>query len=107
MSIEIQRGDSQFELVEQYTSASFWIEGWPTWLHALFVGFVSIVSLAMFSVCMAVCSTKYKFIRSIVLHPSWSVVAGLVVGKYLITDFLLRNVKPIRLAGQSHVELVS
>jgi photosystem II stability/assembly factor-like uncharacterized protein len=57
----------------------------------------SIVFALLLNALLVVLATRFKYIRNIILHPVGANLIGLVVGKYLIIDFLIRFVPVIRI----------
>jgi hypothetical protein len=76
--------DSNLRLGPQ---APLWVRLSPYLLGLILLSNIILVLLA----------TRYKLARRIILHPVGANLIGLVIGKYLIIDFLIRFVPAIRL----------
>ena len=52
----------------------------------------------VFNFALVILAIPVTWVRTVILHPVGSAVIGLIVGKYLIIDFLTRFVYPIKMA---------
>jgi photosystem II stability/assembly factor-like uncharacterized protein len=77
-----------------YESTTFYTVGPPFWYKTL----LAFIGIIIFNTVLILLAIPYRFFRRIMLHPVGSALAGLVVGKYLFTDFLIRFVVPVKLA---------
>src|SRR5262249_7814141 len=62
------------------------------WWKPLIVYGLAVVGL---NFCLLLLAIPFPWVRRVMLHPVGSAVLGLVVGKYLLTDALIRFVQPI------------
>ena len=77
-----------------FRSDSFYVKGRPIWQLAAF-GILTLLGVNLFLVVLAI---RVRWVRWMILHPSGSLVVGLGLGKYLLIDWVIRFVKPIKLA---------
>lgn len=83
---------SETEIV--LTTDGFYIVGRPLWQKGVaLAGAVLVFNLFLFLLAVPI-----TWIRTVVLHPAGSNAVGLVFGKYLLTDWLIRFVHPLKLA---------
>lgn len=73
---------------------TFYISGRPPW-HFV-VGAVGGLLLA--NLLLVLIATRSRWLRGVILSPVGASLVGLVVGRYLIIEPLVRHVRPIRLA---------
>lgn len=84
--------DSFPDRVFVFETESFYVSGRPWWHSALAMG-IGVLGLNVLLILLAVFWTP---IRTLMLHPWGSNAIGLVLGKYLVTDLLLRYCAPLR-----------
>jgi len=77
-----------------FESPSMFMVAPPLW----YTGLKILGAILGFNLVMVFLSIPIPWVRRVMLHPVGSAVLGLIVGKYLITDFLTRFVYPIKLA---------
>jgi hypothetical protein len=77
-----------------FTSPKFIMVGLSTWRKTLYAALgVVVLNLLLF-----LGATRIRWLRTVVLSPVGSAVFGLVLGKYLLTDWMIRFVRPLKLA---------
>lgn len=81
-------------VVAIFESEPILLHGLNAWQMVLLAGLgVTALNLLLF-----VSATRVRWIRTMVLHPVGSAAVGLLLGKYLLTDWLIRFVLPLKLA---------
>lgn len=75
-------------------SRPFPLHGLNVWQKTL-VGALGVIGL---NLLLFVSATRVRWLRTIVLHPVGAAALGLIVGKFLLTDLLIRFVHPLKLA---------
>jgi hypothetical protein len=73
---------------------SFRYEGFSSWRLAA----AGVLSLLLLNVVLVLAATRIRWLRGAILSPLGSNLVGLVVGKYLVIEPIIRYVRPIRLA---------
>jgi hypothetical protein len=73
---------------------TFYPAGRPWWHLAL----AGAAALLLANLLLVLAATRNRWLRGVILSPLGSNLVGLVVGKYLVIEPLVRHVRPIRLA---------
>lgn len=78
----------------QLETTVFHVLGRPWWHRAL----LALVSVLLLNVLLVIFATRSSWLRRLILDPVGSHVVGLVAGKYLVIDALVKYVRPLKLA---------
>jgi photosystem II stability/assembly factor-like uncharacterized protein len=94
LRIEAHFPHPSLPVVATFETKPFYMHDRPLWLKALWgTAFVLIVNLALFFLAIWI-----PWVRSIVLHPIGSFIIGAAAGKFILTDWMIRFVLPLKLA---------
>jgi hypothetical protein len=80
--------------VALFTSSPFTMVGPSAWTKAAFTA----LGVVLLNLLLFLGATRIRWLRTVALHPVGSAVFGLVLGKYLLTDWMIRFVRPLKLA---------
>lgn len=73
---------------------AFHVRGRPAWQIAA----AGVAGLLLLNLLLVLAATRSRWLRGVILSPAGAGLVGLVVGKYLVIEPLVRHVRPIRLA---------
>ena len=77
-----------------YKTGSFYLTGTPYWVIVT----LCVIGIVIVNAALILLAIPFRFFRRLLFHPVGSAVVGLVVGKYLFTDFVVRFVSPVKLS---------
>jgi hypothetical protein len=94
LKVSVNCKNAQFPGTVAYESGEFLMVGPPKW-HYVVAGIGIVIG---FNLLLVLLATRVQWIRRVILNPVGAHVVGLVIGKYLLIDFLIQFVRPIKLA---------
>jgi len=94
LRVEARLAHPSLPVIAVFETRPIYLHGRPLWQKIL-SGAVAVLggNLLLF-----LAAARVRWLRTMVLHPVGSAAIGLVVGKYLVTDWLIRFVLPLKLS---------